>query len=702
VRHRALRPGIAGAVAIAAVAVLVVVAGSVIYRGTVGASRERRQAELRVIGDLKADEIVDWRDGRVADADLGASWDFGGQAVAAWLAAPGDAALRADLVGRLGLLQGREPAAEHPRYDDAIIATRQGDLLLSVDPSLTDLDAEARRLASEVIASRAPALGDLVRSEPSGDIHIDAAAPILDGSGRPLAVLILRSDPTRYLYEAIQRVPMPGESAETLLVRRDGDSVLFLNVLRNRADPALTLREPLSSPDFPAVAAVLGRVGEFEGRDYRGEAVLADLRPVPDSPWFLVTKIDSREALAEAELLGGSIVVIGLFTLILTVGAVAVTLALRQISLRRRLLRSEQRRASSAHLYERVLVLARDPFLLEDASGQIVDANAAAVATYGYSREELLRLHVIDLRSPETHAVLDQDWQAAASPDGALFETVHVRKDGSTFPVEVSSRAIDVNGVPHHQSFIRDISPRRAAEAQLRRRNAAYATLAQTNETILRVRDEATLFASICRIAVELGGYLGAWVGIAEPSSKRIVPVASAGSIDDFIRELRISTDPSRPEGRGPMALAFRDGRPCYSDEFLDLPATLPGYDHAPRVGLRASAALPLLRGGVPAAVLALYAGEPHVFDGQMRALLEEMAADVSFALDTFDRDAALAASQAELARQLFELRRWNEATLGREERVLDLKGEVNDLLARLGEPPRYPSATDDADATDG
>ncbi len=105
--------------------------------------------------------------------------------------------------------------------------------------------------------------------------------------------------------------------------------------------------------------------------------------------------------------------------------------------------------------------------------------------------------------------------------------------------------------------------------------------------------------------------------------------------------------------------------------------------------------------------MFSLFAPEPHVFDGPMRALLEEMTGDVSFALDGFDREAArtrseeaLAAGRAELTAQLDELRRWHEATLGREARVLELKRELNDLLAKLGEPPRYPSATDDREGT--
>jgi PAS domain S-box-containing protein len=49
--------------------------------------------------------------------------------------------------------------------------------------------------------------------------------------------------------------------------------------------------------------------------------------------------------------------------------------------------------------------------------------------------------------------------------------------------------------------------------------------------------------------------------------------------------------------------------------------------------------------------------------------------------------------AEAQLAEQLDELRRWHAATLGREARVLDLKLEVNELLAQAGQPPRYPSA---------
>src|SRR5450759_2414083 len=255
VRHGILRPRIIGTVAIVMVAVLVGIAGYNAYRQAFGTIRAQHSAELQVIGKLKVAQIVDWRNERLSDAHMGAAGAFTGAVVAGWLADPTNAAFRTDVVARLDLFTHQDPgpAAQLSQYDDAILAAPDGHLLLSLDPVATELDPEAQSLAAQVAASREPAMGDFVRVESSGHVYIDVAAPILDASGRPIAVLILRSDPSLHLYPLIQSWPTPSESAETLLIRRDGDSVLYLNVLRHRVDPALTLREPLSSTTTPVV-----------------------------------------------------------------------------------------------------------------------------------------------------------------------------------------------------------------------------------------------------------------------------------------------------------------------------------------------------------------------------------------------------------------------------------------------------------------
>jgi PAS domain S-box-containing protein len=91
-------------------------------------------------------------------------------------------------------------------------------------------------------------------------------------------------------------------------------------------------------------------------------------------------------------------------------------------------------------------------------------ANAAAVAGYGYPREELLSLTIRDLRAPGTLAqTVDQ--MDEANRQGILFETSHRRKDGSTFPVEVSSQGATIDGKRTLVSVVRDITERKQADA---------------------------------------------------------------------------------------------------------------------------------------------------------------------------------------------------------------------------------------------
>jgi PAS domain S-box-containing protein len=98
--------------------------------------------------------------------------------------------------------------------------------------------------------------------------------------------------------------------------------------------------------------------------------------------------------------------------------------------------------------------------------GRILEANAAAVQAYGYARDELLALSVRDIRAPETRDLVAEQ-MAQADAGGTLFETVHQRKDGSAFPVEVSAQGATIGGVRALISIVRDITERKRAQAEL-------------------------------------------------------------------------------------------------------------------------------------------------------------------------------------------------------------------------------------------
>jgi PAS domain S-box-containing protein len=130
-----------------------------------------------------------------------------------------------------------------------------------------------------------------------------------------------------------------------------------------------------------------------------------------------------------------------------------------------------QRTASEAlEKYRLLSEHARDIILfVRQKDRRIVEANRIACESYGYNRAELLGKTIFDLRSDDEAVVTRQLLQA--EQNGILFETVHRRRDGSTFPVEVNSRAAQIGGETLLLSVVRDVTPRHRLENELRRTN---------------------------------------------------------------------------------------------------------------------------------------------------------------------------------------------------------------------------------------
>lgn len=116
-----------------------------------------------------------------------------------------------------------------------------------------------------------------------------------------------------------------------------------------------------------------------------------------------------------------------------------------------------------AEHYRTLFEHVRDIVLMIDAdTGEIIDANHAAELAYHCTRDQLLAMSIFELRTDTTNRVGKQ--MQVADESGSLFETVHRRCDGTTFPVEVSSRGETIDGQRVLLSIIRDISSRRQLE----------------------------------------------------------------------------------------------------------------------------------------------------------------------------------------------------------------------------------------------
>jgi PAS domain S-box-containing protein len=171
---------------------------------------------------------------------------------------------------------------------------------------------------------------------------------------------------------------------------------------------------------------------------------------------------------------------------------------------------------------------ARDIVLFVRRDGRLLEANRAAVLAYGYTVEEFAALHIQDLRAPDTHG-LTAEQMAQADAQGILFETVHRRKDGTTFPVEVSSRGTDVGGERVLLSVVRDITERRRAQQVLEARTRQVEAVRAVTADIVRELDLSRLLRLLIARAAELVGATTGTVYLWEPATQRLVPGAWHG-----------------------------------------------------------------------------------------------------------------------------------------------------------------------------
>ncbi len=109
-----------------------------------------------------------------------------------------------------------------------------------------------------------------------------------------------------------------------------------------------------------------------------------------------------------------------------------------------------------------------DIVLVADSAWRILEANPRALEAYGWSAEELRQKTLADLRTADERGRFDEQAALLQRQDDAVFETVHQRKDGSTFPIEVSGRVVEIDGTGYRFAILRDITERKRAEHALR------------------------------------------------------------------------------------------------------------------------------------------------------------------------------------------------------------------------------------------
>ena len=242
----------------------------------------------------------------------------------------------------------------------------------------------------------------------------------------------------------------------------------------------------------------------------------------------------------------------------------------------------------------------------------------------------------------ESHRAADQEVLQAKRPKWHIQERLQ-RADGTRLWCDATKvPLIDQAGAVYGILGVHeDITDRKRAEEELKeaelkiiRQNRLYAVLSKTNGAIIRSNEPEVLFEQACKIAVEDGLFRMAWIGVLDPATLLIKPVAQYGHDDGYLDSVQVSIDPAVPNGRGPTGTALCEKRGFVNNDTENNPLVDPWRDEALKRGFLSSAVLPLVSNGRLYGTITFYASTAHYFNAEVIHLLSTLQDDLSFALE--------------------------------------------------------------------
>jgi PAS domain S-box-containing protein len=447
------------------ISINIIIVGIIYYNNQKEALLSEKQLELSAISDLKIRQITQWRIERISDGQFLRENILFVRKFSEFLQHPSNKFLRSDIS------QSLKSLTNNFDYKNALLIDPSCNVRLAYPNQDTIEGDHLKPILYDIIRKRSVVITDLHRTNLSDSVHMDLIIPLFDSSQTDklvIGLIAVRIDPQKVLYPLIRSWPTPSKSAETLLIRRDNDEVVYLNVLRHLDNRELILRKLVSMDKLPAVMALRGINGTIDGLDYRNVPVIAAMKKIPGTAWFMVAKIDRKEVFSGLNNQMKMLILI-LILFILTVGLFLGFLLWNQrVRFYREKYEEELNRLALVKHFDYILKFANDIILLVDQELTIVEANDRALESYMYTREDLIGMKLEKILAPFTLSQLSNKVNNVNENESATFETYHIRKDNTIFPVEISTRVVNIEGSKYYQSIGRNISERKSAEDKIK------------------------------------------------------------------------------------------------------------------------------------------------------------------------------------------------------------------------------------------
>ena len=454
---------------------IIIMMGSLYYKSERNRIFKEQEKSLSAIASLKIKQISQWYTDKLADAVVIKDNEPLESRIKQFLKDENQTGIRKEITIWLEAL--------NKQYDYNSIAVLDTLLKVKIASSNADLlaDDSIRDELNNVIRYHKIIMTDLHKTGSSHAVRMDLLVPLLDPLSKEqktIGLVILCIDPDKILFPLVQSWPTQSKSSETLILRREGDSVLYLNELRHRKNTALNLKFPLSNVNLLATKAVNGFEGVTEGIDYRNVPVIGALSKIPGLPWYMVAKTDKEEILVPFKRYSIITVVVIILLIILNalvsgywIWAQRSKMYRRQlkdeIALREsneKLIASEERFRS---LYENVTI----GIYRTTLDGCILMANPAMVSMLGFDSFEQLAQRNLQEEGYDPDYPRSK-FLESIERDGRIIglESAWKQKNGKTLIVRESANAVrDANGrILYYDGTVEDITDRKKTEEALR------------------------------------------------------------------------------------------------------------------------------------------------------------------------------------------------------------------------------------------
>ncbi len=505
-------------VPLALVTIFLSLAAAIVIIGFLYYHQYREQFRLQVghqllsIADLKVKDIDRWRLERLGDGSILHNNVIFNNLARRYLSDPADGIARWQINSWLSNI------LDVYRYETIALLDSRGTARITIHEIKGFICGHLKGFFDDSRRAGKVILSDFHTDGPGKPIRLFVIVPLSEDQGgvSPFGYVLLVINPDEYLYPMLNTWPVPSPTAETFLVRKDGDHVLYLSDLRFKKNTAMNYRKPLAEHNLAAVMAVLGTEGIVESVDYRGIPTIAALKAVPGTPWFMVAHQSTEEVfkpVRERFWTMGFIVTIMIAAM--GVGVLLIWNRHEDNSIRQRLRAAELLREQETR-YHLLADHVTEIVWTTDMDLKTTYISPSVEKTLGYSFEELREMSLEKILTPEslekaTQALNDGKARMGIDPAYSTRRTLDLelyRKDGTSLWCEITFSFIR-DGEGGSVSILveaRDITERKRSEDALRESEHRFRILADSMPQLVWTANPDGTLDYINNKHVEFGG----------------------------------------------------------------------------------------------------------------------------------------------------------------------------------------------------